>query len=1103
YYMGNDRRAFYEYHSMFMEPWDGPAALVCTDGRQVGATLDRNGLRPARFVVTKEGLIILASEVGVLDIPPEEVASKGRLSPGKILLVDTGRGRLLGDQEVKAYVCRRRPYRRWLEANRVELRGLFDPAALIKIDRERLLERQLAFGYTREDLKVIMAPMAETGKEPVGSMGDDTPPAVLSEEPRLLFNYFKQLFAQVTNPAIDPIREELVMSLTTHVGLQGNLLSERPEHARMLQLRTPILSSLDLVRIREAKQREFRHKTLEAVLAVGEGEAGMARALEALGLEAEQAVREGCSILIVSDRLVSSDNAPIPSLLASSAVNRHLVRKGLRTSVSLIVESGEPREVMHFALLLGYGATAVNPYLAFEIIAAMVEDGVIRGMTVQDAAENYILAIEKGLLKIMSKMGISTLKSYRGAQIFEALGLAEEFVSAYFTRTPSRLSGIGVEEVARETLQRHSAAYNKQRVGPIVLPGGGDYAFRHEGRRHMWTADSIRFLQQAVRHNDREMYQRFAKRINEQNGRPCTLRGLLEFRQGQPVPLEEVEPAGSIVKRFITGAMSFGSISREAHETMATALNRLGSRSNSGEGGEDRSRYQKKPNGDNLCSATKQVASGRFGVTTEYLVNAVELQIKIAQGAKPGEGGQLPGHKVNLEIAKVRHSTPGVSLISPPPHHDIYSIEDLKQLIFDLKNVNPQARINVKLVSEVGVGTVAAGVAKGHADAVLISGGDGGTGASPLSSIKHAGIPWELGLAETHQVLVLNNLRDRIVVQADGQMRTGRDVAVAALLGAEEFGFGTAALVTMGCVMMRACHQNTCPVGVATQDPRLRKRFQGRPEHLINYFYFVAEELREIMASLGLRTVNEMIGQSDRLKMREDIDHPKARKLDFSKLLYRPELPAGKSVRCVTSQDHGIQDVLDHKLIRLAAPALERKERLRHVLPIRNTDRTTGAMLSGEIAKRYGQEGLGDDTITFTFNGSAGQSFGAFGMKGLTLVLEGDSNDYIGKGLSGAKIIVRPPAGSTFDPARTVIVGNVALYGATGGEVYFGGLAGERFAIRNSGAKAVVEGVGDHGCEYMTGGVVAVLGKTGVNFAAGMSGGIAYVYDPEQDFDLR
>jgi len=1105
YYMGNDRRAFYEYHAMFMEPWDGPAALVATDGVRVAATLDRNGLRPARYLVTNEGLMVLASEAGVLDIPAAEVVQKGRLSPGRLLVADTKRRRLLADEEAKAYFCRRKPYRRWVAAHRVLLRGLFSGAGPVMVDRESLLARQRCFGYSREDIEVLIRPMCEEGKEPVGSMGDDTPLAVLSDEPRPLFDYFKQLFAQVTNPAIDPIREELVMSLTTYLGKQGNLLDEKPEHARMLKLNTPILTNDDLHYIRDAGVAEFQNATLDATWPSQEGPEGMAAALERLCAEAEGAVRDGCTVIIISDRQTGPQRVPIPSLLATAAVNQHLVRQGLRTSVSCIVESGEPREIMHFALLLGYGATAVNPYLVFESIAALKEDGCLtEGTPLAKALENYSHAIEKGLLKIFSKMGISTLRSYRGAQIFEALGLNQDLVDAYFHPTPSRIGGVDAGDMARDSLRRHDGAYGERAVGPQFLESGGKYSYRLRGERHLWTPQAIANLQQAARGGRRELYDDFSRLINQQERKHCTLRSLFEFRKSdEPVALEEVEPAENIVKRFVTGAMSFGSISREAHETMAIAMNRLGSRSNSGEGGEDRGRYQPLPNGDSLISQTKQVASGRFGVTTEYLVNASELQIKIAQGAKPGEGGQLPGHKVNDEIARVRYSTPGVSLISPPPHHDIYSIEDLAQLIFDLKNVNPQARINVKLVSEVGVGTIAAGVSKGHADAVLISGGDGGTGASPLSSIKHAGIPWELGLSETHQVLVANDLRTRIKVQADGQMRTGRDVAVAALLGAEEFGFGTAALVVMGCVLLRKCHTNTCPAGVATQDPRCRERFKGRPEHLINYFFFVAEELRRIMSELGFRTVEEMVGRADMLMMREGVGHPKAAKLDFSRVLMRAQAVRGGAVHCTLAQDHGIDAILDRELIEKCKPALEDQKPVRLDLPVRNINRTVGTMLSGEVAKRYGQDGLPPDTITLGFQGSAGQSFGAFGMKGVTMLLEGDANDYVGKGLSGAKIVVRPPQGSLFDPAENVIVGNVALYGATSGEAYFAGLAGERFAIRNSGALAVVEGTGDHCCEYMTGGVVVVLGRTGVNFAAGMSGGVAFVYDPHQDFDLR
>jgi len=1105
YYMGTDRRAFYEYHSMFMEPWDGPAAVVGTDGERVCATLDRNGLRPGRYVVTDDNLIVLASETGVLDIPPERVVAKGRLSPGKMLMVDTTARRLFGDEEIKAQVCRQRPYRRWVAANRIELHGLLAGTGAVQCDRERLLERQRLYDYTREDIDVLITPLAAEGKEPLGSMGDDTPLAVLSHRPQLLFNYFKQLFAQVTNPPIDPVREELVMSLTTYLGCQGNILSETPEHARMLKLRTPILTADDLAPIRATGKPEFESATVDILFDRKEGIEGLAPRVSKICEETEICVRRGSSVIILSDRDASAERVPVPSLLAVAAVNQHLVRKGIRTRTSLVLESGEPREIMHFALLLGYGASAVNPYLAMETIACMVEDGRLpAGMTVRDAIENYTKAVEKGLLKILSKMGISTLRSYRGGQVFQALGLARDFCDRYFGHTVSRIGGIDMAGVATETLERHAKAYVAAPAGSAMLEDGGRYRLRRGGERHLWSPDAIRFLQQATRSNSADVYRKFAACINDQDDRHCTLRSLLEFDEDEPaVDLEEVESASKIMKRFVGGAMSFGAISREAHETIAVAFNRIGCRSNSGEGGEDRARYAPGPDGGNRCSATKQVASGRFGVTTEYLVNASELQIKIAQGAKPGEGGQIPGHKVNVEIAAVRHSTPGVSLISPPPHHDIYSIEDLAQLIFDLKNVNPRARINVKLVAEAGVGVVAAGVAKGHADAVLISGGDGGTGASPLSSIKYAGIPWELGLSETQQVLVKNDLRGRIRVQTDGQMRTGRDVAVAALLGAEEFGFATALLIVLGCVMMRKCHENTCPMGVATQDPRLRKRFTGKPEYLINYLRLVAEELREIMGRLGFRTVDQMIGRSDRLKVKEGISHWKARSLELDAVLHRPQVAQGVAIRNVGKQRHDIDAILDQRLLQMAGPALERGERVEKDFPIRNVDRATGAMLSGEIARRHGHKGLADDTITLRFHGSAGQSFGAFCARGLTLVLDGDSNDYIGKGLSGGKIIVRPPAGSRFDPAENVVIGNVALYGATEGKAYFAGLAGERFAIRNSGALAVVEGVGDHGCEYMTGGAVVVLGRTGVNFAAGMSGGIAFVYDPHQDFDLR
>ncbi len=1104
YYMGHDRRGFYEYHANFMEPWDGPAAMAFTDGTQVGGILDRNGLRPARFVVTGDDRVVMASETGVLAIDPKDVVARGRLQPGKMLLIDTGRGRILHNDEIKAEICRQRPYRRWVEANRLEVQN-FGAVCEVQHDDKTLLHRQIAFGYTREDIEVLLTPMAADGKEPIGSMGNDTPLAVLSDKPQLLFSYFKQHFAQVTNPPIDPIREQLVMSLTTFLGREGNILDETPEHARRLKIFSPVLTDENLRRIRNTKVPDLKSATLDITFEAAEGPAWMRPELNRICQEAETHVRQGCSILILSDRGMSRSRAPIPSLLAVSAVGQHLIRLGLRNQASIVLESGEPREVNHFALLSAFGCDAVNPYLAFESISKLHREGRFQAqLSLLDVIEHYMHAIEKGLLKILSKMGISTLRSYRGAQIYEALGLGRGFVDEYFTNTVSRISGLGIEHVARETLTRHAAAFGEFRGVNPALDTGGQYAFRRGGERHLWSPEAIHWLQHAVRSEDHESYRKFADNINRQERRHTTLRSLFDFRTDgiKPIPLAEVEPASEIVKRFVTGAMSFGSISREAHEAMAVALNRMGSRSNSGEGGEDRARYEPLPNGDSRCSATKQIASGRFGVTCEYLANASELQIKIAQGAKPGEGGQLPGHKVNLEIAKVRNSTPGVSLISPPPHHDIYSIEDLAQLIYDLKNANPEARISVKLVSEAGVGTVAAGVAKGHADMVLISGGDGGTGASPLSSIKHAGIPWELGLAETHQTLVMNRLRDRIRVQTDGQIRTGRDVAIAALLGADEFGFGTGALVSLGCVMMRKCHQNTCPVGVATQDPALRKRFRGAPEHLVNYFMFIAEELREIMASLGCRTVDEMVGRADLLCMRDAIEHWKAETLDFSPVFSLPK-PFGREPDCKPGDTAGGIDQFSLQLVDDAMPAIDDGVRVEKQYRIRNVNRTVGATLAFHVARKYGIEGLPDDTITLRFTGSAGQSFGAFAARGMTMVLEGDANDYLGKGLSGGKIIVRPEPGADFDPAENVIVGNTLLYGATGGEVYISGLAGERFCIRNSGAMAVVEGVGDHGCEYMTGGVVAVLGPTGVNFAAGMSGGIAYIYDPRQDFDLR
>ncbi len=1099
--MDADKKGFYEYHACLMEPWDGPAAVAFTDGISIGAVLDRNGLRPARYLVTKNNLVVMASEVGVLDIPADEVLYKGRLQPGKLFLVDTEQGRIVDDSELKTSISRQKPYREWVEANKIDFASLPEPKSVPQSSRHALLQRQQLFGYTVEDLRILMAPMAKDGEEAIGSMGTDTPLAVLSNQSQLLYNYFKQLFAQVTNPPIDSIREEMVMSVESYIGSESNLLAETPEHCRMLKLECPILNDFELAKIREIAIGSFRAVTLPMTFPVSQGEVGLEASLKSVCQKASEAVTAGASILILSDRDADTEHAPMPSLLATSAVHHHLIREGTRTKAGLVVESGEAREVMHFALLIGYGAGAINPYLAFETMADMVHQNLFSGeVTVEKAYKNYVKSINKALLKIIAKMGISTIQSYRGAQIFEAIGLNTPLVEQYFTGTPSRVEGIGIEILGRECLSRHHKAYPEERTSNPLLDVGGQYQWRREGEYHLFNPETVAKLQVAVRQDSFKTFREYSALINNQSKNLCTLRGLLKFKKGNPIPIDEVEPAKEIVKRFATGAMSFGSISKEAHENLAIAMNRIGGKSNTGEGGEDPGRYQRDENGDWRRSAIKQVASARFGVTTEYLVNADDLQIKMAQGAKPGEGGQLPGHKVDKFIAKVRHSTPGVGLISPPPHHDIYSIEDLAQLIYDLKNANSQARISVKLVAEVGVGTVAAGVAKAHADVVLISGHDGGTGASPLTSIKHAGIPWELGLAETQQVLVMNDLRGRIVVQTDGQLKTGRDVAIAALLGAEEFGFSTAPLVASGCIMMRKCHLNTCPVGVATQDPVLRKKFSGKPEHVINFFFYIAEELREIMAELGFRTLPDMVGHSELLDMQEAIDHWKARGLDLSSILYKPDVPKRIATHCVTTQDHGLEKVLDVQLIEECRGAIGHQAPIELNLPISNTDRTVGAMLSGEIARRYGNAGLPEDTIRIKFRGSAGQSFGAFLAKGVTLTLEGDANDYVGKGLSGGRLVIYPPESATFVPEDNIIIGNTVLYGATGGEAYFRGVAGERFAVRNSGAHAVVEGVGDHGCEYMTGGVAVVLGKTGRNFAAGMSGGIAFVLDEEGVF---
>ena len=1092
-HMNPQKRAFYEYHASLMEPWDGPAAIAFTDGRSIGATLDRNGLRPARYFVTQDDLVIMASESGVLPVPPEQVVRKGRLQPGKMLLVDTVEGRIISDRDLKRSLYGRNPYQLWLKENQIKLEQLNDPPRQHGTDKETLVQRQRAFGYTAEDLKMILGPMGTKGEEPIGSMGTDIPLACLSDQPQPLFHYFKQLFAQVTNPPIDPIREEMVMSLTSYIGNERNLLDETPMHCHTLKLEQPILTNRDLEKLRRVSQGDFLATTLPLLFPGDEGAKGLERALNQLCRRASLAIQSGYSLLILSDRGLDPDYAAIPSLLALAAVHNHLVREKSRTQVALVIESGEPREVMHFALLIGYGASAVNPYLALETVAT--EAGANKEAQAK-AVANFIKAINKGLLKTFSKMGISTLQSYRGAQVFEAIGLNKSVIERYFTGTASRIEGVGLEVIAEEALRKHQHAFQPITESEPELPLGGNYAFRANGEYHLYNPQTISKLQHSVQQNSFQTFQEYTDLIDKQSRQLCTLRGLLEIKSAEePVPLEEVEPASEIVKRFATGAMSFGSISQEAHETLAIAMNRIGGRSNTGEGGEDEARF-----GTEKRSSVKQVASARFGVTTNYLVNADELQIKMAQGAKPGEGGQLPGHKVDRNIARVRHSTPGVGLISPPPHHDIYSIEDLAQLIYDLKNVNPQARISVKLVAEVGVGTVAAGVAKAHADVILISGDSGGTGASPLSSIQHAGIPWELGLAEAHQVLVMNDLRGRVRLQTDGKLQTGRDVTIAALLGAEEFGFATAPLVAMGCIMMRKCHLNTCPVGIATQDPVLRAKFQGTPEHVINFFFFLAEQVRRYMAQMGFRTFDEMVGRSHMLECRPAVDHWKAKGIDLSAILYNPPVPSRVARRCVEKQDHGLEEALDYTIIEQAREALEEHRRIQIILPIRNVHRTVGAMLSGEIARRYGSEGLPADTIYCRFQGSAGQSFGAFLAAGVTLELEGDANDYVGKGLSGGHLIVYPPRSSTFLPEENILIGNVALYGATGGEAYFNGVAGERFAVRNSGATAVVEGTGDHGCEYMTRGTVVVLGKCGRNFAAGMSGGFAYVLDEAGDF---
>ena len=1101
--MPQDNKDFYEYHSCLMEPWDGPAAVAFTDGTQIGAVLDRNGLRPCRYYVTKDDLVVMASEVGVLDIEPERVAHKGRLQPGRIFLVDTKEGRIIADEEIKSSLAKEHPYGAWLKDNLVKLEDLPAGGEPAHPDHDTVTTRQFAFGYTQEDLNLIIAPMAKTAVEPIGSMGNDSPLAALSDKPKLLYNYFKQLFAQVTNPPIDSIREEIVTSTITTLGSEGNLLEPTPQSCRQIQLGSPVITNEELEKLRVLDRPGFKSATLPIHYEVAGGGPALEKALSELFESADRAIAEGVNILILSDRGVSEERAAIPALLAMSGLHHHLVADGTRTQVGLVLESGEPREVHHFALLTGYGAGAVNPYLVFESIEDIIRRQNLIGIDVQKAIKQYVKAAAKGIVKTMSKMGISTIQSYRGAQIFEAVGLNSEVVDTYFKSTASRIEGIDLAGIAREVEERHRRAYPGSDYRDEVLDAGGVYKWRPDGEHHAFNPTTIHLLQHACRTGDIKAFRKYTDSVNDQSKKISTLRGLIdfEFPKNGGIPIEKVESIESIMKRFKTGAMSYGSISSEAHETLAIAMNRIGGKSNTGEGGEDSERFKVMPNGDSKNSAIKQVASGRFGVTSYYLSQAKELQIKIVQGAKPGEGGQLPGTKVYPWIAKVRHSTPGVGLISPPPHHDIYSIEDLAELIHDLKNANRHARVSVKLVSEVGVGTVAAGVAKAHADVVLVSGYDGGTGASPLSSVQHAGMPWELGLAETHQTLLLNNLRSRIVVEVDGQLKTGRDVVIGALLGAEEFGFATAPLVVMGCIMMRACHLNTCPVGVATQDPVLRKKFTGDADHVVNFMRFIATEVRELMAKLGFRNLDQMVGRVDKLVMRKAVDHWKAQGLDYSRILYAPEVGDEIGRYCTMKQDHGIEKSLDMTtLLKICEPAIKKGRKVHSRLPIRNVNRVVGTIVGYEISKLHGLEGLPDDTITLDFVGSAGQSFGAFAPRGLTLRLEGDANDYVGKGLSGGKIIIQPSPESDFAAEKNMIIGNVALYGATGGEVYIRGMAGERFCVRNSGACTVVEAVGDHGCEYMTGGRVVVLGPTGRNFAAGMSGGIAYILDTDGTF---
>ncbi|MBE8993876.1 glutamate synthase large subunit [Microcystis aeruginosa] len=1100
--MSDEKKAFYEYHSCLMEPWDGPASIAFTDGTMMGAVLDRNGLRPSRYYVTKDDLVIMASEAGVLPIEPERVALKGRLQPGRMFLVDMKEGRIVADEEIKEAIAKAHPYRQWLNENLVNLDDLPAVETVPPETAVSLIQQQTAFGYTFEELRLLLAPMGRDGVEAVGSMGSDTPLAVLSDRPKLLYDYFQQLFAQVTNPPIDSIREEIITSPITTIGAERNLLDPQPESCHLIKLNSPILTNAQLARLQG--NSEFKTVTIPILFDPTSGVEGMRSTIEAICQEVDEAILAGASIIILSDRGIDKNHAPIPSLLAVAGLHHHLIRQGTRTRVGLVLESGEPREVHHYALLLGYGCGAINPYLAFATLGSMIEEGLLVGVDHQTACKNYIKAATKGVIKVASKIGISTLQSYRGAQIFEAIGLNRSVVDRYFTWTASRIEGADLEIIAKESLLRHGHAFPDRDVNVHTLDIGGEYQWRKDGEAHLFSPETIHTLQQAVKLGKYDLFKKYSQLVNQQNQKFFTLRGLLTFKNRESIPIEEVEPIEAIMKRFKTGAMSYGSISKEAHESLAIAMNRIGGKSNTGEGGEDSERYTwTNERGDSKNSAIKQVASGRFGVTSLYLSQARELQIKMAQGAKPGEGGQLPGKKVYPWIAKVRHSTPGVGLISPPPHHDIYSIEDLAELIHDLKNANRAARVSVKLVSEVGVGTIAAGVAKAHADVVLISGFDGGTGASPQTSIKHAGLPWELGLAETHQTLVLNNLRSRIAVETDGQMKTGRDVVVATLLGAEEFGFSTAPLVTLGCIMMRVCHLNTCPAGVATQDPLLRKNFIGDPEYTVNFMKFIAQEVREIMAELGFRTLNEMVGRTDVLEPKQAVEHWKAKGIDLTPILYQPEVDPEVGRYCQIPQDHGLDKCLDITvLLDLCKDAIEKGEKVKATLPIKNINRVVGTILGNEITKRH-WEGLPEDTVHLHFQGSAGQSFGAFVPKGVTLELEGDANDYVGKGLSGGKIIVYPPKGSTFAAEENIIIGNVALYGATSGEVYISGVAGERFCVRNSGVNTVVEAVGDHACEYMTGGKVVVLGPTGRNFAAGMSGGVAYVLDESGDFATR